>query len=149
MSEQKAKVYLSNAETNAVSRSLLAWLNTYPDKPVKAVSYEYLEADAMSMAMSGIQAAYKLKSYIGGGYLAQYQFKLILRVQPSGTADRLAADETLNAFADWAAANKASLTVASAAVRRIECNTRSSLFAVYNDGSEDHQILMNLTYEVM
>lgn len=150
MSEQKPRIYLSNAETDAVSRSLLAWLNQYPDKPVKTVNFEYLEADTLSMALSTIQAAYKLKQYITGGYLAQYQFRLVLRIQPGGNSERLAADETLNAFADWAVSRQDKPNLGdTAVVRKIECSTRASLFGAYNDGSEDHQILMNMTYEVM
>ena len=32
---------------------------------------------------------------------------------------------------------------------RIEATTRSSLFAIYENGDEDHQILMRLIYEVI
>ena len=34
-------------------------------------------------------------------------------------------------------------------VIRIEPTTRSSLFAVYENGDEDHQILMKMNYEVI
>ena len=30
----------------------------------------------------------------------------------------------------------------------MEATTRSSVFAVYENGDEDHQILMKMTYEV-
>ena len=32
---------------------------------------------------------------------------------------------------------------------KVEATTRASLFAMYENGDEDHQILMKLTYEVI
>ena len=140
--------FLSNAETDRVSRALLAWLNEYPDKPVN-ISFEGLRPDTVGIALSTIQGAYKTRQYITGGYEAQYQFKLIYRLQPSDSNDRLAADELLNAFGDWAAQRPDKPDIGAGNVLRIECNTRSSLFAVYEDGSADHQILLTMTYEVI
>lgn len=34
-------------------------------------------------------------------------------------------------------------------VRSVEASSRAALFARYDDGTEDHQILMKLTYEVI
>lgn len=140
--------YLSNKETDQVSRMLLAWINQFPDKPVARINYEYLN-DAPDIALSTIQAAYKTRQYITGEYEAQYQFKIIYRVKPADNGDRLRADELLNNLADWAAErNDKPVIGAGRTVQEIESNTRSSLFARYEDGSEDHQILMTMTYEV-
>lgn len=154
MTGQKTRVvsYVSNAETDQISRVILAWLNQYPEKPVNLINFEFLD-DTVSMALSSIQGAYKIRQYIGGGYQAQYQFKIIYRLFPSGPSgndDRLRAEELLNAMGDWLAENKESLILGeNIVVQRIQTNARASLFGRYEDGSEDHQILMTIIYEVI
>ena len=140
--------YVSNAETDNVSRSMLAWLNSYPQKPVDLIAYEFLDTDKPSVALSTIQGAYKTKQYITGGYVAQYQFKVIYRVQAASNNDRLNADETLNEMGDWMA-DRANAPDIGFRVLRVVCDSRSSLFAAYENGDEDHQILMTMTYEVI
>lgn len=142
------------AEEDQVSRKLLAWLNTFPDKPVDLIRFEFLPADTAAMALSTIQAAYIVKKYILGGYQAEYQFKVIYRMKPGNSNDkRLKADEMLNALGDWAelfgGVNNDPFIGEGKRVIRIEPTTRSSLFAVYENGDEDHQILMKMNYEVI
>lgn len=128
---------------------MIAWINTYPNLPVDVIRFEYLPADAESMAMSTIQAAYIVKKYLLGGYEAEYQFKLIYRVKPGNSIDkRLKADEVLNAIGDWANGQKPDIGDGKRVVS-LEPTTRSSLFAVYENGDEDHQILMKMNYEVI
>lgn len=136
-----------------MSRKLLAWLNTFPDKPVDLIRFEFLPADTAAMALSTIQAAYIVKKYILGGYQAEYQFKVIYRMKPGNSNDkRLKADEMLNDLGDWAelfgGVNNDPFIGEGKRVIRIEPTTRSSLFAVYENGDEDHQILMKMNYEV-
>ena len=139
---------VSAAEEYQVSRKLLVWLNTYPEKPVDLIRFEFLPADTTAMAMSTIQAAYILKKYILGGYKAEYQFKLIYRIKPGNSNDkRLKADELLDALGDWTIGQRPDIGEGKTVVS-VEPTTRSSLFAVYENGDEDHQILMKLTYEV-
>lgn len=129
----------------------MVWLNTYPDLPmnIDIIHYEQLPADTECMAMSAIQGAYITNRYITGGHKAEYQFKIIYRLKP-GNSDvaRLEADAMLDRLADWAMRNKPYLGdgISSA---RVVANTRSAVFAAYEDGDEDHQILMTLTYEVI
>ena len=144
----QVKKAVSAAEEYQVSRKLLVWLNTYPEKPVDLIRFEFLPADTTAMAMSTIQAAYILKKYILGGYKAEYQFKLIYRIKPGNSNDkRLKADELLDALGDWTIGQRPDIGEGKKAVS-VEPTTRSSLFAVYENGDEDHQILMKLTYEV-
>lgn len=141
---------VSVEENDQISRLFLAWLNQFPDKPVKTINYEYLKAKEPDMALSTIQAAYKTRQYITGGYEAQYQFKIIYRIQPDGNDSRLKADELLNRLGGWAASRQDKPALGDG-IRciRIEATTRSSLFARYEGGDEDHQILMLMTYEVI
>lgn len=144
------KTLVSSVEQDRISRHLLAWLNRFPGKPVQSVNYEFLRDGEPGLALSTIQAAYKIRNYILGGYQAQYQFKLIYRVQPETTNDaRLKADEVLNAYGDWATSEQVPELGEGIRCLRIEANTRSSLFARYENGDEDHQILMNMIYEVI
>ena len=144
----QVKKAVSAAEEYQVSRKMLVWLNTYPEKPVDLIRFEFLPADTTAMAMSTIQAAYILKKYILGGYKAEYQFKLIYRIKPGNSNDkRLKADELLDALGDWTIGQRPDIGEGKTVVS-VEPTTRSSLFAVYENGDEDHQILMKLTYEV-
>lgn len=113
------------------------------------IDFEYLPDDAVGMAVSTIQAAFKTREYILGGYEAQYQFKIVYRVQPTNNNARLSADETLNKIGAWAERNTASLSLGeNVRLRTVKRTSNAALFAVYEDGSKDHQILMTMTYEV-
>lgn len=147
MNEQP-RVLAATEEEQAISRSMMAWINTYPNLPVSIINFEQLRPDASSMALSVIQAAAIVRKFITGGHEGEYQFKLIYRIKPGASNDaRLTADELLNAIGDWAAENYPTLGN-NIRVRRVEATTRSTMFAVYENGDEDHQILFRMIYEV-
>ena len=69
---------------------MLVWANTFPDKPVAVIKYEFLDiddaaGDETAMALSTIQGTYITRQYIVGGYQAEYQFKLISRIKPGNS----------------------------------------------------------------
>lgn len=146
------RIAVPGTETEQISRALMGWFKQYPDFPpgVRQLEFEYLKDDTPCMALSTIQGAYKIKQYITGGYLAQYQFELIYRAQPQDNNDRLHMDEILNALGDWAVnCNEKPNLGPGRTVRSIACDARSSLYGRYENGDEDHQILMTLKYEVI
>ena len=146
---EQSKKTIPAAEEDQISRKMLVWLNTFPQKPVDLIRFEFLPADSAAMAMSTIQAAYIVKKYILGGYQAEYQFKVIYRIKPGNSDDkRLKADELLNALGDWALTQTPDIGTGRRVIR-VEPTTRSSLFAMYDNGDEDHQILMKMNYEVI
>ena len=146
---EKPKIPESATEEDQVTRKLLIWLNCYPDLPVDMIRFEFLSADTEGMALSTIQAGYITKQYILGGYQAELQFKIIYRLKPGNSNDkRLKADEILNAIGDWAASAELPDIGEGKKARDVKPTTRSSLFAMYDNGDEDHQILMKLIYEV-
>ena len=146
---EQSKKTIPAAEEDQISRKMLVWLNTFPQKPVELIRFEFLPADSAAMAMSTIQAAYIVKKYILGGYQAEYQFKVIYRIKPGNSNDkRLKADELLNALGDWALTQTPDIGTGRRVIR-VEPTTRSSLFAMYDNGDEDHQILMKMNYEVI
>lgn len=150
-SDNKPRSLVAQEEVDKISRSMLVWANTFPEKPVTVIRYEFLSVDGTeetSMALSTIQGTYITRRYIIGGYQAEYQFKVIYRIKPGTSNDkRLQADEMLNRFGDWARTQKPDLGEGINALK-VEPTTQSSKFAAYEDGYEDYQILMRLTYEV-
>lgn len=148
---QKPRSLVSQKEAEEISRRMAAWVNTFPEKPVDIINYEFLRVEngeETGMELSTIQGTYITKRYILGGHQAEYQFKLIYRIKPGNSNDkRLAADELLNRFGDWAREEQPDLGD-NIQPLRIEPTTQSSKFAAYEDGYEDYQILLKLTYEV-
>lgn len=152
-SDEKRRSLVAAEEADKISRSMSVWANTFPGKPVAVIRYEFLDidektGDETAMALSTIQGTYITQRYILGGYQAEYQFKIIYRIKPGNSNDkRLQADEMLNRFGDWSMTQKPDLGEGINALR-VEPTTQSSKFAEYEDGYEDYQILMRLTYEV-
>lgn len=145
---ENKKILVSADEQSAVSRSLLLWFRTMPNKPFAKLNYEYLGPEP-GYALSTIQSAYKVRQYITGGYRAQYQFKVVCRVLPSNDDERLDAEEVTNAIGAWAEDNASSLDIGdSARVLSLDRDTVAALYARYEGGLEDYQILMTLNYEV-
>lgn len=155
--EEQTREAVPSYEQEQVSRGLLTWLNQYHGFPpsVKRFDFEFLEEDKPCMALSTIQGTYITKRYVGGDYMAEYQFKLIYRSQPTTNGERLKMDEDLDAIGDWAARSwrgndprfldKPDIGEKKQ-IQRIAVNARSSLFGRYDNGDEDHQILMTMKY---
>lgn len=150
---KKPRALATRAEEDQISRRMTIWVNTYPGLPEElyrgAVLYEQLSDAAPSMALSTIQGTYITTRYITGGRRAEYQYKIIYRIKPGDSPDRrLKADEMLDRLGDWAMSNLPDLGEGIRVIRN-EPTTRSGVFAAYDGGDEDHQILMKLTYEVI
>lgn len=147
--EQKNKGLVSAEEHNQVARKVLAWLNTCPYKPVFRIDFENLANDDLGMCISAIQGIFVTRRYIDGGYEAQYQFKIVYRNQPGSNDERLEADEILDKIGSWAEYTDKPNIGEGRVVKSIRRNTASALFAKYDDGTQDNQIMMTLTYEVI
>lgn len=151
MGSEKEKKLVSSEEEQDISRKMMVWVNSFldDDLPAATINYEFLAADSASVALSVIQGAYITRRYLLGGHEAEYQFKIIARIKPGGSNDkRLKTDAVLNRFGDWAMQNYPSLGD-GVRVRRMEAVSRASVFAMYQGGWEDHQILMKMKYEVI
>ena len=143
---------VADSERAQIDRSVLAWLNTYPDIPedVDMVKTEaQLGVNQPGMAVSSITSAYISKSYILGGYQAEYQFTLIYRIKPGNSMDKsLTANETLNRIGDWSRQNKPDLGH-GIRVLKVEPISIARTYAQYEDGDEDHHIPIKIIYEVI
>ena len=151
MDSEKQKRLVSAEEEQDISRKMMIWANSFSDDdmPTATINYEFLAADSASMALSMIQGAYITRKFILGGHEAEYQFKIIARIIPGSSNDkRLKCDAMLNRFGDWAMQNYPDLGD-SVIVQKVEPTSRAAMFARYEDGTEDHQFPMKLTYEVI
>lgn len=153
--EQKELV--AAEEEQKISRSMMVWINGYPELPeaINRVNFEQFQAGAAGealvpgMVLSTIQGAYVTRRYILGGHQGEYQFSVFYRIRPGNSNDaRLKADELLNAIGDWAKKNPPDLGE-EIRVLRVEPTSRAGLLGVTENGDEDHQILMRLIYEVI
>lgn len=133
-------------ESEQITRAVRAWLNLYPEKPTRTVDVEYLP-EFSGLTISTVQAAYKTRRYITGGYQAQYQFSILYQTAPTTTNERLEMDEILNNYAEWVESTE---PVLPASCRFLRCtrNTNAALLGRDANGSEVHQILFTLLYEV-
>ena len=133
-------------ESEQIARAVRAWLQLYPEKPTRLVDVEYL-GETTGLAISTVQAAYKTNRYIYGGYRAQYQFSILYQSIPTTANERLEMDELLNNYAEGAENTQPELPTGC---RFIRCtrNTNSALLGRDANGSEVHQILFTLLYEV-
>ena len=60
---EKPRILAAAEEVDKISRSMLVWANTFPEKPVTVIKYEFLTVDDAStdetgMALSTIQGTY-------------------------------------------------------------------------------------------
>lgn len=149
-SENKPRIMVADSERSEIDRSVLTWLNFYPGLPVDMVRTEaQLGVDEPGMAVSAITSAYINKSYILGGYEAEYQFTLIYRIKPGISMDKsLTANEVLNRAGDWARKNKPYLGE-GIRVKKVEPISIARTYAQYENGDEDHHISIKITYEVI
>lgn len=128
---------------------MLAWMNTFPEIPVSIarIDYEFMDPEAVCMALSLIQGPYVLEEFISGKYVVDYQFKVIYRVRPSSPDGRLKADELLDKLGAWMEDQTPDIG-AGLEVQELEQATQAALFARMENGWEDHQIFMRMTYLV-
>ena len=133
-------------EAEQIARAVRGWLNTFTKKPMPIVDVEYL-GETSGLAISTVQAAYKKRQFILGGYEAQYQFSLLYQTIPTTIAERLKADEALNDYAVWIETTMPELP-AGCRFKRCMRNTNAALLARLENGAEVHQIIFTLTYEV-
>ncbi len=135
-------------EQDEIDRLMLTWANTYPEKPVDKIITE-LDIDKQSMAIKPIQTARVIRRYICGGYVGEYAFSVTYRTKPGKSDDRrLMALEMLNDFGDWSMSEHPYIGEGRN-VLRIEPTNRATQLSRYDDGDEDYQILLKMTYERM
>ena len=146
-------------ERESVSRNVLFWLNKFPQipeevllgNPLAPINFEVLKDNTPSMVLSTVPGAYIISKDILGSYTAQYLFKVAYRIIPGITAGpdkRLKAEEILNRLSFWCEKTKPDLGPGIRNIR-VKIDIPASLHSVNENGDEDFQIFMTLTYEVI
>lgn len=134
-------------ESEQIARAVRAWLNRYPNKPEAKVDVEFL-GETSGLSLVTVPAAYITRGpFILGGYEAQYQFAIQYKTTPVTTNERLEADEILNDYAAWVESTKPELPQ-GCRFRRCRRTNIAALISPDANGSEIHQILFTLLYEV-
>lgn len=148
MTANKPIAYATPAQTDDLTRKVLQWLSAYKDIPDLVQPEPMLAAKQEGMELTVISHAIT-RRYITGGYQGEYQFGVFYRiVKPSGPDERLTALQDLNKLGNYAATTPADL---GENVRFIKCEVTdgAKLYAPYENGDEDYQILLKITYEVI
>jgi hypothetical protein len=143
---ERIRELVSVTQNADIERAVVAWLNSYESKPCR-VDYGFLGKNS-GLAVGTIQSAFKVRKYINGGYLAQYQFELVYRLIASNADERITADELLNTIGEWMENN---IPAPPAGVNRWKINrtTGAAHITSYDNGAEDHAIQMTIFYEVI
>lgn len=149
MPAENKTLLLPFEESLRVQRAAVDWINTCPELPA-SVTYEALLDDQSGICISTIQAPYKARRFICGGYRGEYQFGLVLRVQPSNSEDQLQAVELLNRVGSWVETNpdKPDLGETATAVKTA-VDSGAALLAAYEDGTRDYHITITMNWEVI
>lgn len=150
----RPRILAAASEREKIDRNVLIWLSQFPGLPEDiqkdmVVPESHLLPDQPGMALSAITTAYVNRQYIIGGYEAEYNFKIIYRIKPGKNMDMsLDANELLNRLGDWATHNKPDLGE-GIRVTKVTPTSQAELYAPYENGDEDHQIMMKIIYEVI
>lgn len=147
----RERVMVPASEEDQIARTVREWLNTFEPLPAGAIRYVQLLSGVPGMTMRLEESTYKTSQYILGGYEAQMRFSINYRIQPGDSVEqRLTADETLNAIGDWACDPTNLLTLGERCrALKIVTDSRAKLSDEWDDGDEDHKIILTLTYEVI
>lgn len=131
-------------EAGNIQRAVIAWI---VEGTGYTVDFEYL-GEYSGLCVSTIQAANKTKTYILGGYEAQYQFAVYRRLYAENNDARIEADEELNMLSAWLEENPPTLP-AGIRFKRLRRDSNAALLGRYDNGVEDHSITFTLFYEVV
>ena len=156
MADEKQKRLVAAAEERDINRAVMSWINNAPDIPdiITVINYSLYQVTAAgqpitpNMRLMLTQGTYIVSQDILGGHVADYQFAICYCGKFSSNGERLDADEMLNAIGDWAVENPPTLGE-RIHVQKVEVSARAAYADTYEDnGGEEHQILMHMTYEV-
>lgn len=146
--EKEIRTLVAAAEQARVARKVRDKMRTCPEKPVDKLDYEFLSAKSAGLTIATVQPAYKTKRFILGGYRAEYQFAIVYRLTAASPEERLQADEALDNMTAWAEARENWPELGEGVkVLSVKGDEAAKIVDRYDNGLEDHQITITITYE--
>ena len=134
-------------EDISIARDMRAFLNSWPEKPVKAFSIEQLTTAPPAMMFQPLSGSKVLRRYIDGSFIGSWPFAICFRVNQTDTAVKLSAYDTLEKVSNWLTSGQLPALSGSKIPLKIEQTSQPSQIAVYDDGTEDYQVLLALEYK--
>lgn len=132
-------------DQTAIARSMLDYLNAWPNKPA-SFSLDGLAKAAPSSTVLQLASSGVLKRYVNGSYIGVWSFAVYLRLNKADTAEKL---DALDLFDDLRAYFKEKLPALAegATANKIEQLTTPYMSAADDDGTEDYQATYRLEYK--
>lgn len=146
---EKPRALLPVSAADGVQRAVKRWLNASGKLPRGAgsASFEDLRENESGICFATVQAPAYAARYILGGYRAEYRFRLIYRVLPTGDADMLDAVEALTELGAWCE-TAAPPDLSGAVNEHVVRTSDAAILAAYEDGTNDYSIDLTLSWEV-
>lgn len=144
---------ISSNENVIIEQSLLAFLNTWPGKPME-IKLDELEKRDSSMMFQPLSGAKTSKRYINGSYNGEFPFAVYFRAVASDTKTKLDARRLLNSLDEWMSEKNEKkeyihlpvLSGGNTAIK-IEMTSTPSIAACYDNGTDDYQAIFKLSYK--
>lgn len=136
------------ADTSVVG-SVLTWLEAQPAVDSKTVGLEVAPPEGEDgFTLSSIPGEPYITRYKSGGYVAEYPFSVVLRINNPDTDGRIAATSALGDIAASIDEGRSAWPVAPEGFmyQRLEVRTLPARAATDSSGAEDYQVTFTLTY---
>ena len=134
-------------EDTSIARDMRAFLNGWTEKPVPSFSIEQLTTAPPAMMFQPLSGSKVLRKYIDGSFIGSWPFAVCFRVNQTDTAVKLSAYDTLEKVASWLTSGVLPELGGAKIPLKIEQTSTPSQIAVYDDGTEDYQVLFALEYK--
>ncbi len=129
-----------------ITRAMLAFVNTWPSKPVK-IELELADKAPLSMAMQQLSGTVIETKYIDGTFVGVWPFAVYVHITGKDTAQRLRATQTLDALGEWIKSAELPTLGGNRHALSLEMTALPSLAARYENGYEDYQAMFGLKYK--
>lgn len=135
------------ADDISIARDMRAFLNSWSEKLVPYFTIEQLTTAPPSMMFQPLSGSKVLRKYVDGSFIGSWPFAICFRVNQTDTSVKLSAYDTLEKAANWLTSGVLPTLSGSKIPLKIEQTSTPSQIAVYDDGTEDYQVLLALEYK--
>ncbi len=126
-----------------IAEAMLKHINEWPGKPSQVKLK--LEKKAVSMMMQPLSGVKTVRKYVNGSFRGLWPFALYVRISGEDSASRLDALKILNDAAAWLESSSMPVIDNTITAEKIEAELPSQA-AQYQDGTEDYQVILRLTF---